>query len=103
MKKFGAFLLTILAVFTCFIFSACQSKYANLNMEFLTEGGETLEGVNLTLDEEDDDAPNQITLAVKVTGIKAEDIGLIEVNHGVEKFVFFSLIEEFKKNFKEFL
>lgn len=29
------------------------------------------------------------------------NIALIEVNHGVEKFVFYSLIEELKKNFKE--
>ena len=29
------------------------------------------------------------------------NLALIEVNHGVEKFVFFSLIEEFKKSFKE--
>ena len=29
------------------------------------------------------------------------NIALIEVNHGVEKYVFYSLIEELKKNFKE--
>ncbi|MCQ2556036.1 MAG: hypothetical protein MJ149_01755 [Clostridia bacterium] len=79
MKKFGAILLTLLAAFTCFIFSACGSKYANLSMQFLTEDGEEVENVELTLDAEDPTAPNQIKLAIKVSGVAVEDVGLIDV------------------------
>ncbi len=79
MKKFGAFLLTVLAIFTCFIFSACKSKYDNLTMTFTTVDGETLNDIDLTLDEGNPNAPSQIKIAVKVDGVSVEDVGLIEV------------------------
>ncbi|MCQ2564690.1 MAG: hypothetical protein MJ152_02375, partial [Clostridia bacterium] len=79
MKKFGAFILTILAALTCFIFSACGSKYSKLDMQFLTESGEVVDSVNLTLDSQNQNSLNQTNLAIKVEGIDVEDIGLLEV------------------------
>ncbi len=77
MKKTWLLGIVIFAIASCFVFSACDSKYASLSMSFyLTDGSAA---TSLTLVVNGDEGQQSTTLGVKFDGIDAEDIGDVTI------------------------
>ncbi len=63
---------------SCCFLTACGDKYSNLKMSFESIAGETIESVNLVIDE--DKEYGSIDLGVRFSGVKKKHIGEIEVS-----------------------
>lgn len=79
MKKLSSLLLIILSLFSCFIFSACQDKYKNLEMSFLVDG-EQVEELELIIDESKTQVYGSKNVELVFNGIASEDIGELEIS-----------------------
>lgn len=78
MKKFTTFAISILALLSCVIFSACADKYKKLQMQFIYSDGSAIEKLVLVLD---DNKPELATkrIGVKFSNIDKDDIGQVVV------------------------
>ncbi len=83
MKKLSSFVLILFALFGCVLFSACGNKYEKLKMSFINMGGNSIEQVELLIDEGLDLTQNidrsKMKIGVKFSGIKTKDVGKISV------------------------
>ncbi len=81
MKKYLGFILSIFAFACCLVFSACGDKYKNLSINFFDDNGDRIENVRLVVDDNDEsDSLSSARVAIRFDGIKAEDIGEVEIH-----------------------
>lgn len=79
MKKLTSFVLAVIALFSCFVFSACGDKYKKMEMTFCSSTGSEIEEVFLIKDEANNKGLDKKRLGVKFSGVKEKYIGQILV------------------------
>ena len=77
MKKFYSFVLIILSLFSCVLFSACGNKYDDLKMSFYSVDGEVIDCLGFVMDASKDTDVKRV--GIKFSGIDVEDIGQVVV------------------------